>query len=78
MTTNPFDDENSKFYALVNSERQYSLWPNIRAIPEGWQIAHGAPEGTSRKNCIEFIEANWTDMRPKSLQALDGGGKELE
>jgi len=29
--------------------------------------------GTSRARCLEYIEENWTDMRPKSLiEAQDG------
>lgn len=65
---NPFDDEDAKFYALANNELQYSLWPVFRAVPDGWDIVHGGPEGASRDSCLEFIESNWTDMRPKSLQ----------
>jgi uncharacterized protein YbdZ (MbtH family) len=29
----------------------------------------------SRQSCLDFIEATWTDMRPRSLrQAMDGTG----
>lgn len=62
--TNPFEDEAAVYVVLVNSERQYSLWPTFREIPAGW-IATG-PSG-SRKECLQWIEENWTDMRPKSL-----------
>lgn len=30
----------------------------------GWAIAH---EQDSRQACLDYIETNWTDMRPKSL-----------
>lgn len=43
MSTNPFDDANATFSALINSE--------------------------GRQECLDHIEANWTDMRPKSLVA---------
>ncbi|MGH3776457.1 MAG: MbtH family protein [Pseudonocardiaceae bacterium] len=66
MSTNPFDDENATFSALINSEGQYSLWPTFAPIPEGWTVTHG-PAG--RRECLDHIEANWTDMRPKSLVA---------
>lgn len=66
MSTNPFDDENGTFHALVNDEGQYSLWPTFVPVPSGWTITHG-PE--SRKSCLAHIEENWTDMRPKSLIA---------
>ena len=62
--TNPFDDENGDFLVLVNDELQYSLWPSFRDIPAGWQAV--GPRG-NRKVCLDWIEASWTDMRPKSL-----------
>jgi MbtH protein len=63
---NPFDDEDATFLALVNEEGQYSLWPSFVAVPDGWAVAHAED---SRKACLDFIEENWTDMRPKSLIA---------
>lgn len=62
--TNPFDDESAEFYVLVNAEQQYSLWPAFAAAPDGWTVAAG-PDG--RQKCLDYIEENWTDMRPKSL-----------
>ena len=64
MSTNPFDDDNATFSALINSEGQCSLWPTFAPIPEGWTVAHGP---ANRQECLAHIEANWTDMRPKSL-----------
>lgn len=64
MATNPFDDESGTFYALVNEEGQYSLWPSFAAVPAGWTVVHGAG---SRQSCLDHIEEQWTDMRPKSL-----------
>ncbi|WP_026400754.1 MULTISPECIES: MbtH family protein [Actinomadura] len=61
---NPFDDENGRFLALINDEGQYSLWPAFADVPEGWEIAHGED---TRQACLDHIEANWTDMRPRSL-----------
>lgn len=66
MTTNPFDDEDGTFLALVNDEGQYSLWPEYLAVPAGWTIAHGP---ASRADCLSHIESAWTDMRPRSLAA---------
>lgn len=62
--TNPFDDENGEFLVLVNHEDQYSLWPNFRDVPAGWKPV--GPKG-KRRECLDWIEANWTDMRPRSL-----------
>lgn len=63
-TANPFDDENASFYVLVNDEGQYSMWPAFADVPTGWTAASG-PD--SRRACLDLIEREWTDMRPKSL-----------
>jgi MbtH protein len=62
--TNPFEDENGSYYALVNDEGQYSLWPAFADIPQGWTAVFGED---ARAACLSFIEETWTDMRPKSL-----------
>jgi uncharacterized protein YbdZ (MbtH family) len=62
--TNPFEDENGEYLVLVNEEQQYSLWPAFHDIPAGWSAV--GPRG-NRKECLSWIEANWTDMRPRSL-----------
>ncbi|MCU1647376.1 MAG: MbtH family protein [Nocardia sp.] len=63
--TNPFDNEEGRFAVLVNAEGQHSLWPDFAAVPDGWQLVH---EG-SRKECLDYVEQHWTDMRPNSLVA---------
>jgi MbtH protein len=62
---NPFDDADAAFLVLVNQEGQYSLWPAFRAAPEGWRAV--GPRG-ARQDCLDWIEAHWTDMRPASLR----------
>ena len=62
--TNPFEDETARYYALINDEGQYSLWPVFVTAPAGWTIAHGED---TRGVCLEFINREWTDMRPRSL-----------
>ncbi|MGH3724425.1 MAG: MbtH family protein [Mycobacterium sp.] len=65
MSTNPFDDESGIFYVLENDEEQYSLWPTAIEVPAQWRVVYGeAP----RADCVQYVEANWTDMRPKSLR----------
>ena len=61
---NPFDDENGSFFVLVNDEGQHSLWPSFADVPSGWKTVFGED---TRQACIDYVEANWTDMRPKSL-----------
>ncbi len=62
--TNPFEDEDASYFALVNDEGQYSLWPAFAEIPGGWAVAFGED---TRAACLNFVEETWTDMRPKSL-----------
>ncbi|MDT0444520.1 MbtH family protein [Streptomyces johnsoniae] len=62
--TNAFDDADGVFLVLVNAEGQHSLWPAPIAVPAGWRVVHGPG---SRGECLEYIERNWTDLRPFSL-----------
>ncbi|MFC0498446.1 MbtH family protein [Streptomyces mutabilis] len=64
MSTNPFDDADGRFLVLVNDEGQHSLWPSFAQVPGGWTTVFGED---SRDACLAFVEANWTDMRPRSL-----------
>ena len=63
---NPFEDESAGYRVLVNGEGQYSLWPDWLDVPAGWTSS--GREG-KRADCLRWIDANWTDMRPKSLIA---------
>lgn len=60
----PFEDEISLFRILVNNEGQHSLWPSSIEIPAGWVTVHGP---TAKAACLEFVESNWTDLRPLGL-----------
>jgi MbtH protein len=62
--SNPFENEDGSYFALINEEAQYSLWPAWADVPAGWTVVHGED---TRQACLDFIEENWTDMRPKSL-----------
>jgi MbtH protein len=62
--TNPFENPDGVYLVLVNDENQHSLWPSFAEVPAGWTVVHG-PE--SRQSCLDYVERNWTDMRPKSL-----------
>ncbi|MFJ8057665.1 MbtH family protein [Streptomyces sp. NPDC096142] len=65
MSTNPFDDENGRFYVVVNDEDQHSLWPVFNEVPAGWRVVFGE---AGRAECLEYVERNWTDLRPRSLR----------
>lgn len=62
--TNPFEQEDGVYLVLVNDEGQHSLWPAHIGVPAGWTVAHGED---TRAACLEWVDQNWTDMRPKSL-----------
>nr|QRW40797.1 protein MbtH [bacterium] len=62
--TNPFENPDGTYLVLVNDEGQHSLWPAFAEVPGGWTVV--VPE-TDRQSCLDYIEQNWTDMRPKSL-----------
>ncbi|MEE1836381.1 MbtH family protein [Streptomyces sp. SP17KL33] len=68
--SNPFEDPEGTYLVLVNDENQHSLWPDFVDVPAGWRVVHG-PD--SRQACLEHVETNWTDMRPRSLaESMDG------
>jgi MbtH protein len=62
--TNPFEQNDGVYLVLVNDEGQYSLWPAHINIPAGWTVAK---EKDTRAACLEWVDKNWTDMRPRSL-----------
>ncbi|GAA3116762.1 MbtH family protein [Streptomyces echinatus] len=62
--SNPFENNDDAYLALVNDEGQYSLWPAYLDVPAGWSIALGK---AGRQECLDHIEAQWTDMRPRSV-----------
>jgi MbtH protein len=62
--TNPFDDESGTYFVLVNDEGQHSLWPDFAETPDGWKAVCG-PD--NRDACLTYVEAHWTDLRPRSL-----------
>ena len=60
------DKEDTRIYkVVVNHEEQYSIWPNDRDDPRGWQDA--GKIGT-KEECLAYIKEVWTDMRPLSLR----------
>ncbi|MDP7720956.1 MbtH family protein [Mycobacterium sp. TY814] len=65
MSDNPFDNEDGLFFVLINDEEQHSLWPTFAEVPAGWRVIYGE---ASRADCVEYVDQNWTDIRPKSLK----------
>ena len=58
-------DDRTVYKVVVNHEEQYSIWPSDQDSPAGWKEA--GKEG-SKKECLEYIEDVWTDLRPLSLR----------
>ena len=63
--TNPFDDDNGRFYVLRNKEEQHSLWPTFAAVPDGWDVVFGE---ANRAECLDYVNENWTDILPLSAR----------
>ncbi|GAB2784839.1 MbtH family protein [Amycolatopsis magusensis] len=63
--SNPFDNPDGTFSVLVNEEQQHSLWPEFAEVPAGWTVAFGP---AARQECLDYVETNWTDLRPASLR----------
>jgi len=60
------DKEDTTIYKVVmNSEEQYSIWPDYKEVPKGWK--HAGKTGL-KEECLAYIKEVWTDMRPLSLR----------
>ncbi|WP_086932866.1 MbtH family protein [Agarilytica rhodophyticola] len=60
-----WDDENTVFLVVKNHEEQYSIWPEYKEVPGGWEAVGKTGK---KQECLEYIETVWTDMRPLSLR----------
>ena len=60
------DDDDTVYMVVINHEEHYSIWPVEREIPNGWK---DVGKRSTKKECLEYIEEVWTDMRPLSLRS---------
>jgi uncharacterized protein YbdZ (MbtH family) len=65
VSINPLDDDKGSFFVLANDEEQHRLRPTFADVPAGWRVVFGAAD---RAACLDYIEENWTDIRPQSLR----------
>ncbi|MFZ0421849.1 MAG: MbtH family protein [Xanthobacteraceae bacterium] len=67
------DDTDTTIYkVVVNHEEQYSIWPDWRELPLGWQATG---KSGPKAECLAYISEVWTDMRPLSLRRqMEGKG----
>jgi len=68
------DEDTREYVVVVNHEEQYSIWFAQRELPNGWS---SVGKKGSKRECLDYIEEVWTDMRPLSLRrkmdAASGG-----
>ncbi|MER7847752.1 MbtH family protein [Kitasatospora sp. NPDC096077] len=61
-----FEDDDDRTYEVVrNTEEQYSVWPDGRALPAGWERTGGRG---GKAHCLALIDGLWTDLRPRSTR----------
>jgi MbtH protein len=60
-----FGDDKTVFDVVMNEQDQYSIWPSYKPLPNGWSTV--GQQGL-KAECLAYIEAHWTDMRPRSLR----------
>lgn len=66
MSGHQAEIEDATIYKVViNHEEQYSIWPESGENPRGWTSVGVIG---SKAECLSYIEAAWTDMRPLSLR----------
>lgn len=59
------DEDKTIYKVVVNHEEQYSIWPEHRENPPGWNdVGKVGPKA----ECLAYIKEVWTDMRPLSLR----------
>lgn len=74
MSQGNWSIDGDEFKVLINDEEQHSLWPSSQPAPAGWrQVGPVGPKDA----CLAYIEAHWTDMRPKTLREQMAGGRNL-
>lgn len=64
-----WDEPGQKFLVVMNGEGQYSIWPDFKDIPEGWERSGFIG---NKEDCLHHIDQVWTDMRPRSLRLAMG------
>jgi MbtH protein len=70
------DEPTDAWTVLINDEEQYGLFPSSLPTPDGWRKA--GCTGTADQ-CKEFVDKEWTDMRPLSLRrAIEGDARSDE
>jgi MbtH protein len=59
------EDDDRTYQVVMNDEEQYSIWIADRELPAGWR---SVGEAGPKRQCLDYIERVWTDMRPLSAR----------
>jgi MbtH protein len=82
VSSNPVDDNDGRFFVLVNKEEQQRLWPAFAEVPAGRRVGYGE---AARAGLGVWTTPNryWPDIRPTRLRerlaarlAFDTGGSD--
>ncbi len=65
MSSHSEDEDKTIYKVVVNHEEQYSIWPEYKENPLGW---NDAGKTGPKAECLAFVKEVWTDMRPLSLR----------
>jgi uncharacterized protein YbdZ (MbtH family) len=66
MSWHDSEKEDTTIYKVViNHEEQYSIWPEYKENPLGW---NDVGKAGLKAECLAYIKEVWTDMRPLSLR----------
>lgn len=66
--SNPFENAEESYAVLINSEGQYSLWPDFLDIPSGWDQVYGV---ANRQECLDYVNSNWDNIMPNSAKTIE-------
>ncbi len=60
-----WDEDTTIYHVVINHEQQYSIWPEYKEVPKGWDTVG---KTGLKQDCLDYIKTVWTDMRPLSLR----------
>ncbi len=46
---------------VINSQHQYSLWPEYKTLPNGWQTVG---KSGLEPDCLNYLNDIWADLLP--------------
>lgn len=64
---NAYTIDGDLFKVIKNEEGQFSIWPAKKQTPAGWRETGFTG---SKSESSAYVDREWTDMRPLSLQKL--------